>query len=188
MKQLNTKNAYIILWVSLLAMGLGQLLLSFGRDFVAGQKPIDWAHWLLLVGAVGAAASFLRMQQGTLGRVARLFVVLGAVGFTGMVAIDILLWTIPEAPAVDDAIDIALDSPAVAVPFLWVGPSLLFMGIALKALEWWRQSTWAAALTLVGTLLNGFGQATRSYTVILLSFVLMLVGLAGLWANKDSQK
>jgi hypothetical protein len=184
MKQSSVKTPYLILGISLLIMAFGQLLLSFGRDFVDAQRPIDWAHWLLMAGAVGGAASFSKMRLRTLGKVARLLVVTGALAFTGMVAIDILLWTIPDNAAFDDAIDTALGAPGVAVPFLWVGPSLFFIGLMLQAIEWWRHTPWAAGFILVGTLLSGIGQATRNHSLVLLSFVLMLIGLGGLWAGK----
>ena len=58
MKQITrTRSAALFLAVSLAAMGVGQLLLSFGRDFIDAQQPIDWAHWLILIGAVGGALS-----------------------------------------------------------------------------------------------------------------------------------
>jgi hypothetical protein len=177
----HTKNTYSLLAASLLAMGLGQLLLSFGRDFIEAQQPIDWAHWLIFAGAVGTAASFFRMRLGRLGKIAKLLVVAGMLGFVGMVAIDIVLWTVPGNPVTDDALDAALVSPQVAIPFLWVGPSLFFVGLALKAAEWWRGSAGAAALIIIGTLLSGFGQAVGNDSITLFSFVCMLGGLALLW-------
>ena len=76
---------------------------------------------------------------------------IGAIGFGGMVAIDLLLWTLPSEPMLDDALGAALDAPQVAVPFLWVGPALFFIGLALVAVEWLRMSVWAAGLFIVGT-------------------------------------
>ncbi|MDQ0576848.1 hypothetical protein [Agromyces albus] len=180
-----TRSAVLFLAVSLAAMGVGQLLLSFGRDFVDAQQPIDWAHWLILIGAVGGALStsgFVLGQLGQLGRIARAFVVIGAIGFGGMVAIDLMLWTLPADPMLDDALRAALDSPQVAVPFLWVGPALFFIGLMLIAVEWVRLSARAAGLFIVGTLLNGVGAATRVDGITLVSSAIMLAGLGGLLA------
>ncbi len=177
-----TRNAALALAASLTAMGVGQLLLSFGRDFIDAQQPIDWAHWLILVGATGGALSTSGFVLGQLGRVGRAFVVIGAVGFGGMVAIDLMLWTLPADPMLDDALSAALDSPQVAVPFLWVGPTLFFIGLLLIAVEWVRLSTWAAGLFIAGTVLNGVGAATGVDGITLVSFAIMLAGLGGLLA------
>jgi hypothetical protein len=177
-----TRNSVLFLAVSLAAMGVGQLLLSFGRDFIDAQQPIDWAHWLILIGAVGGALSISELGHGRLGRIARSLVVIGAVAFGGMVAIDLLLWTLPAEPVLDDALSAALDAPQVAVPFLWVGPALFFIGLALVAVEWLRLSAWAAGLFVVGTVLSGVGAATGVDGITLVSFAIMLAGLGGLFA------
>ena len=177
-----TKSAALFLAVSLAAIGVGQLLLSFGRDFIDAQQPIDWAHWLILLGAVGGALSASGLVLGQLGRIARAFVVIGAIGFGGMVAIDLMLWTLPADPMLDDALSVALDSPQVALPFLWVGPALFFIGLMLIAVEWVRLSVWAAGVFIVGTVLNGVGAATGVDGITLVSFAIMLAGLGGLFA------
>ena len=177
-----TRNATLVLAVSLAAMGVGQLLLSFGRDFIDAQQPIDWAHWLILIGAAGGALSTSGFVLGRFGRVGRAFVVIGAIGFGGMVAIDLMLWTLLADPALDDALSAALDSPQVAVPFLWVGPALFFIGLLLIAVEWVRLSTWAAGIFIFGTVLNGVGAATGVDGITLVSFAIMLAGLGGLLA------
>ena len=176
-----TRNSVLFLAVSLAAMGVGQLLLSFGRDFINAQQPVDWAHWLILIGAVGGALSIPGFGYVRLGRIARSLVVIGAVGFGGMVAIDLLLWTLPTEPMLDDALSAALDAPQLAVPFLWVGPALFFIGLALVAVEWLRLSAWAG-LFIVGTVLSGVGAATGVDGVTLASFAIMLAGLCGLFA------
>lgn len=176
------RSAAPFLALSLAAMGAGQLLLSFGRDFIDAQQPIDWAHWLILIGAVGGALGISGLVLGRLGRIARAFVVIGAIGFGGMVAIDLMLWTLPADPMLDDALSSALNSTQVAVPFLWVGPALFFIGLVLVAVEWVRLNAWAAGLFIVAAVLNGVGAATRVDGVTLVSFAIMLAGLGGLFA------
>jgi hypothetical protein len=173
---------------SLFLMGLSQAMLGLGRNFIDSQRPIDWAHWLALVGAVGVAVSIAQMRAGPIGKVARVLVVAGAIAFVGMVAIDVLLWTIEEDPIVDAALDEALDSPGVAIPFLWVGPSLLFIGLALKALEWWKASAPGAALLILGTLICGFGQSIPHRWTVVGGFIVMLVGLVVVSLGYRSKK
>jgi hypothetical protein len=176
-----TKSQFAILSGSLLLMALGQMLLGFGREFIDSQKPIDWAHWLSLVGAVGVASSVAQTKSGAIGKIASVLIIIGAIAFIGMCAIDFLLWTLPAEPTIDDVLDEALNSPGIAIPFLWVGPSLLFIGLALKALEWWRLSIWGVTLLISGTLLSGYGQAIGNRWVVVASFIMMLFGLTGVW-------
>src|SRR5688572_8930405 len=176
-----TKSQFAILSGSLLLMALGQMLLGFGREFIDSQKPIDWAHWLWLVGAVGVAISVAQTKTGAIGKIARVLIIIGAIAFIGMCAIDFLLWTLPAEPTIDDVLDEALNSPGIAIPFLWVGPSLLFIGLALKALEWWRLRIWGVTLLISGTLLSGYGQAIGNRWVVVASFIMMLFGLTGVW-------
>ncbi|MCD2441875.1 hypothetical protein LQ757_06240 [Agromyces sp. SYSU K20354] len=182
-----TRSAVLVLATSLAAMGVGQLLFSFGRDFIDAQQPIDWAHWLILIGAAGGALATSGSAVGRLGRVARALVMVGAIAFGGMVAIDLMLWTLPADPMLDDALSAALDAPQIAVPFLWVGPSLFFIGLALIALEWVGSNAWAAGAVIVGTVLNGIGQATGVDGIVLVSFVIMLAGLVGLLVRAKPQ-
>lgn len=82
----------------------------------------------------------------------------------------------------DDALGAALDSPQVAVPFLWVGPALYFIGLLLIAVEWVRLSAWAAGLFILGAVLNGIGAAAGVDGLTLASFAIMLAGLSVLIA------
>lgn len=162
--------------------------MGFGREFIDSQKPIDWAHWLTLTGAVGVAISIAQTKSESIGKIARMLVIVGAIAFIGMCAIDFLLWTLPAGPVIDDALDEALNSPGIAIPFLQVGPSLLFIGLALKALEWWSLSRWGVIVLISGTLLSGYGQAIGDRWVVVASFIIMLIGLTGVWLGQGLEK
>lgn len=45
-------NYKILFIVGLLFEVIAQILLSRGNDFVYAQKPIDFAHWFLLLGVI----------------------------------------------------------------------------------------------------------------------------------------
>jgi hypothetical protein len=176
---LSRLTGFLLLIGAIVAMGAGQLLLSFGRDFVLAQQPVDWAHLLLLAGAVGGVIGAARLPLGRLGAAGWVLTALGALAFSGMVAIDLLLWVIPGQPTVDEALDQALSSPLVAVPFLWVGPSLFFIGLMLLAAEWVARRSRVAVLVLVGLLGIGTGAATGIDGITLVAYVVTLAGLVG---------
>jgi hypothetical protein len=180
---LSRLTGLLLLTGSVAAMAAGQLLLSFGRDFIDAQRPVDWAHLLLLAGAAGGAIGAARLPLGRLGYVGWVLTTLGALAFSGMVALDLLLWGIPQQPIVDDALDQALGSPLVAVPFLWVGPSLFFIGLTLLSAEWVIRRSRVAMLVIAGLLGIGLGTATGIDGVTLASFAITLVGLGAVLAT-----
>lgn len=182
---LPTRQQLTLLGSSLLVMGTSQALLGMGREFINAQRPIDWAHWLLLIGAVGAASSVAKMKAGKLGTFATIVILIGAIAFIGMSAIDILLWTLPPHEVVDKAISEALRTPGIAIPFLWVGPSLFFIGLALKSLEWRKISIVGVTLLVLGTFVSGYGQGIGNRWLVVISFVMMLLGLLGVMIKKS---
>ncbi len=180
---LSRLTGFLLVMGSVAAMAAGQLLLSFGRDFVVAQRPVDWAHLLLLAGAAGGAIGASRLPLGRLGYAGWVLTTLGALAFAGMVAIDLLLWVTPAEIAVDAALDQALASPLVAVPFLWVGPSLFFIGLTLLAAEWAIRRSRVAILVIAGLLGIGLGTATGIDGITLGSFAITLVGLGAVLAT-----
>ncbi len=176
---LSRLTGFLLVMGAVAAMGAGQLLLSFGRDFIDAQRPVDWAHLLMLAGAIGGLIGAARLPLGRLGSVGWVLTTLGALAFSGMVAIDLMLWATPTQTVVDEALQIALDSPLVAVPFLWVGPSLFFIGLTLLAAEWVIRRSRIAVLVILGLLGIGAGTASGVNAITLAAFVVTLVGLVG---------
>ena len=77
----------------------GQTLLAQGHDFVMAQRPLDWVHWLLLLGAVTLTWRLTDIPVGWLGRLGRLATIAGATAFIGMSVIDFTLWALPSEMA-----------------------------------------------------------------------------------------
>jgi hypothetical protein len=175
------KSQIILLALSLAVLGIGQALLILGRDFIRAQQPVDWTHWLILVGAAGAACAVGSMSFGKVGRLGRGLLIAGSVAFICMAGIDFFLWALPSNEIINPILDDALDKPAISIPLLQIGPSLFFVGLCLLGIEWRRVSQLGASLLIAGTLISGIGQAARVRWIVAVSFLIMLAGLFLIW-------
>src|SRR5439155_25442138 len=111
-------------------------LIAQGHAFVMALRPLDWSHWLLLLGAVTLTWRLTDIPVGLLGRLGRLATIAGATAFIGMSVIDFTLWALPSEMARQTFGSLILHVPAISLPFLSVGPSLLFVGLGVMVLEW----------------------------------------------------
>jgi hypothetical protein len=165
----------------LAALTVGQSLIACGPDFVMAQRPLDWAHWFLLVGAVIIMWRLTEIPIGSVGRLGRLAIVVGGIAFIGMSVIDFIFWSLPSEAARHAFSSQVLQAPAISLPFISVGPSLLFLGMGAMALEWTYAMHWRAVLVLIGILLVGFGQFGNERWIVVGGHLVILAGLAAMW-------
>ena len=169
------------LFIGIAALTLGQFLIAQGQPFVMAQRPLDWAHWFLLVGAVILMWRLTEIPVGGLGRVGRLAMLAGGAAFIGMSVIDFALWSLPSEEARQVFINRLQQTPAISLPFLTVGPSLLFLGLGAMALEWVAMMRWRAGLVLGGIVLVGFGQFGNERWFVVGGHIAILAGLGAMW-------
>jgi hypothetical protein len=162
---------------------VGQALIAQGPAFVMAQRPIDWAHWCLLLGALTLTWRVTEIPLGRAGRVGRLLTVAGAAAFVGMSVIDFILWTLPSEGARQAFARQVLQAPAISLPFLTVGPALLFVGLGILALEWARLMRWQAVLVLIGIGLVGVGQFGGGRGLVVAGHLIILMGFAAIWSR-----
>jgi hypothetical protein len=164
----------------LVLLTAGQTLLAQGPAFVMAQRPLDWAHWLLLLGAVTLTWRLTDIPVGRLGRLGQFATVAGGVAFVGMCVIDFSLWALPSEAAREAFGDQVLRAPAIALPFLSVGPSLLFVGLGAMVLEWVAVMRWRAGLVLGGIVLVGAGQFGHARWLVVAGHLVILAGLGAM--------
>ena len=159
----------------------GQSLLAQGHAFVMAQRPLDWVHWLLLLGAVTLMWRLTEIPVGWLGRLGRLATVAGGAAFIGMSVIDFTLWALPSEAARQAFSSQVVQDPAISLPFISVGPSLLFLGLGTMVLEWAAAMRWRAGLVLGGIVLVGFGQFGNARWTVVVGHLVILAGLGAMW-------
>lgn len=112
----------------MIVLTAGQALLAQGHAFVMALQPLDWSHWLLLLGATTLTWRLTEIPVGWLGRLGRLLTVAGGAAFVGMSVIDFSLWALPSEAAREAFASRVLEEPTISLPFISVGPALLFCG------------------------------------------------------------
>jgi hypothetical protein len=165
----------------ILLLTAGQTLLAQGHAFVMALRPLDWSHWLLLLGAVTLTWRLTEIPIGWLGRVGRVAMVAGGTAFIGMSVIDFILWSLPSEAARQAFGSQVLQAPAISLPFVSVGPSLLFVGLGTMVLEWVAAMRWRVGLVLGGIMLAGVGQFGNARWLVVWGHLVILAGLAAMW-------
>ncbi|TPN86279.1 hypothetical protein [Aquimarina algicola] len=127
-------------------IGLSLFVMSYwifskGNEFAHSQKPIDFAHWLNLIGAVLLLNFNKIFPKNKLGKVASILTKLGVIAFIGLNTIDFISWSFgTDNDGRDEFFNQLANTPSIAFPFVYVGPSLLFIGLSLHALNFIKSS------------------------------------------------
>ena len=106
---------------------VGQCLLAQGHVFVMAQRPLDWVHWFLLLGAV---IVMWRLTEIPVGLAeddwGALATAAGVAAFIGMSVIDFALWALPTEAARQAFSGQVLQAPAIslALHISWAVPSV----------------------------------------------------------------
>jgi hypothetical protein len=145
--------------IGLLFIVIGQTLLYQGFDFLNAQKPIDFAHWFLLIGASMTIAISFALPKSIFNTIATALTILGIIGSIGMCAIDFTFWSFgTDNTSRNELIGHLMNTPSVWYPFFVIGPSLLYIGLATQAWQFIKSHTTYALITIGGSFLLGFGQ------------------------------
>ncbi len=144
--------------IGLLLFVMSYWIFSKGNEFAHSQKPIDFAHWLNLIGAVLLLNFNKIFPKNKLGKVASILTTLGVIAFIGLNTIDFISWSFgTDNDGRDEFFNQLANTPSIAFPFVYVGPSLLFIGLSLHALNFIKSSLMGYLLTTIGAVSMGIG-------------------------------
>jgi hypothetical protein len=117
--------------------------------------------------------------KGIFNSIAIVLTVLGIIAHIGMCAIDFQLWSYGEDYASrSELIERLRKTTSIWLPFMSIGPSLLYIGISIHAWKFTRSHPKGAILTMVGAITIGLGQIIQETRVfIILGYVLFALGL-----------
>lgn len=172
-------NAKIISTLGLIFIVIGQTLLYQGFDFLNAQKPIDFAHWFLLIGASMTFAVSFALPKSIINTIATVLTILGIIAHIGMSAIDFTLWSFgTDDNSRNELIGHLMSTPSIWYPFFIVGPSLLYIGLATQAWQFIKSHTAFALITIGGSFMLGFGQFMSSNRIwALIGTIVFALGL-----------
>lgn len=176
--------------IGLLFFVLSYIMFSQGSKLTYFQDPIDFAHWLNLIGVV-LLFSFNRVfPKNNLNFVASVITTLGIIAHIGLCTIDFIMWSYGN----DDTAKAVLsehisNTPSILYPFIIIGPSLLFVGLALHASNFIKTNTISSLMVILGAPAVGFSFfILKNGTCMVLSCLLFAMGLALLLYRRESNK
>lgn len=145
-----------ILFLSgLLFLVFGQILLARGNDFVYALRPIDFAHWSLLVGVVLMIPQVVTFPRKGLNYVGIPLALTGIVCIIGMCVLDFIWWSQPTQEIRNEFAAHLSQVPSIWQPFIAVGSSskVFNLGLLLLGLGYFRQNRVGVLLLVLATLI-----------------------------------
>lgn len=151
------KTYYQILFIiGLLFESSGQILLSKGNDFVYSLKPIDFAHWSLLLGVVLLIPQIGNFRKSIFTYIGVPIILVGITCIIGMCVLDFIWWSQPTQEIRNQFAGHISKFPSIWKPFITTGPNFLNIGLFLLALNYFKQNKIGVLLIILATLIVFF--------------------------------
>ncbi len=153
--------------------------LFFSHVLPNGQNPIDFGHWFNLIGACFLLSFNDAFPKNRLNSVASVITTFGVIAHIGLCTIDLIMSSFGSNEFAKEELSKHIsNTPAILYPFIIVGPSLLFIGLALHALNFFRTNMISSLMVIVGSLAIGFSFfVLKNGVYMLLSCVVFTSGL-----------
>jgi len=184
-KNMKPKNICLI---GLFFFIISYIMFAQGSKLAYFQKPIDFAHWFNLTGAVLLLSFNKVFPKNNLNTFASFLTVLGVIAHIGLCTIDFIMWSFGN----DDIAKMELskhisNTPSILYPFIIIGPSLLFIGLATHASNFIKTHTLQALLVILGAPAVGFSFfIMKDGFYMVLSCMLFSLGLVLLLYRKEA--
>ena len=166
------------------------IMFSQGSKLAYFQKPIDFAHWFNLIGAVLLLSFNNVFPKNKLNTVASFLTILGVIAHIGLCTIDFIMWSFGD----DDIAKAQLsehisNTPSILFPFIIIGPSLLFIGLATHASNFIKTNPISSLLVIIGAPAVGYSFfILKNGMCMVLSCLVFALGLVLLLYRGENQK
>ncbi|MEL6918740.1 MAG: hypothetical protein AAFO99_13535, partial [Bacteroidota bacterium] len=159
-------------------------------EYIQSQEPIDFAHWLLLVGALLCLSINYILSDNAFSTLASILTSLGVVALIGQATIDFIWWSYG-----DDHIGMThltsqiMGRPSIRIPFMTIGPALFYLGLATHAGKRIRKNPIWSLATLIGVILTGLGSfAYHNRMLIVLGHIILTIGIIALLLKRTTKR
>ena len=132
---------------------LGQVLLAQGHEFVYGLRPIDFAHWSLLLGVVFLIPQVVSFPKKIVSYLGTPIAIIGIVCIIGMCVLDFIWWSQPNQEVRNEFAGHLSKFPSIWKPFISVGPGFLNLGLFLLSLNYFKQNKLGVLMVFIATLI-----------------------------------
>lgn len=178
------KNVFKVLFIlGLLLEATGQILLSKGNDFVYALKPIDFAHWSLLVGVVLMTPQISNFPNKIYTYVGIPIAMIGVVCMIGICVLDFIWWSYPTQESRLEFSGHISKVPSIWTPFITTGTAFLNVGLLILSLNYFKKSKMGVFLVVLETLIVFFGRFIPSRLIY--TYCIYAIGFALIFKNKE---
>ncbi|WP_299763692.1 hypothetical protein [uncultured Dokdonia sp.] len=178
----------IIAITGLVFLIINQIMLLGGNEFIQTQKPIDYAHWLLLIGALFCLSINYIFSDTIFSNAATILTSIGIIALIGQATIDFLWWSYgTDYAGMNQLTSQIMSRPSIRIPFMTIGPALFYIGLATHAGKFIKSHTPWAIIVFIGVIGIGLGAfAYDSRILIILSHILLTIGITVLIFKKEN--
>lgn len=164
--------------------------LFFSKVLPNFQNPIDFAHWFNLIGACLLLSFNNVFPKNKLNAAASVLTALGVVAHIGLCTIDFIMWSYGNNDLGKEELSVQIsNAPSILYPFVIVGPSLLFLGLSIHALNFIKTNPISSVLVFISSLAIGFSFfILKNGICMLLSCVVFCFALGFLLFRKEDDK
>ena len=134
---------------------IGQILLSQGNDFVYAQKPIDFAHWFLLVGVVLLIPQVVSFPKKIFSLIGIPLTLIGITCIIGMCVLDFIWWSFPNEDMRNEFTNHISQVPSIWKTFMTIGPSskIFNLGLLILSLNYFQSNKTGIVIILIANLI-----------------------------------
>jgi hypothetical protein len=164
--------------------------LLFSKVLPDFQSPIDFAHWFNLIGACLLLSFNDVFPENRLNSIASLVTALGVIAHIGLCTIDFIMSGFGNDDFAKEELRKQIsNTPSILYPFVVIGPSLLFVGLSIHALNFIKTHTISSLLVVVASPAIGFSFfILKNGVYMLLSCVVFALGLGLLLFRKEENE
>lgn len=161
--------------------------LLFSKVLPNFQKPIDFAHWFNLIGACLLLSFNDVFPKNKLNTVASFITALGVIAHIGLCTIDFIMSSFGNNEIAKEALSQQIsNSPSILYPFIIIGPSLLFIGLAIHAFNFIKTNIISSLMVILASPAVGFSFfVLKNGVYMLLSCLIFVLGLGLLLYRKE---
>ncbi|QOD59628.1 hypothetical protein H9I45_09675 [Polaribacter haliotis] len=150
----------ILFVIGLLFEVVAQVLLAQGNEFVYAQKPIDFAHWFLLLGVVFMIPQVISFPKKIYSFIGKPLTIIGIVCIIGMCILDFIWWSYPTQELRNEFAKHISQFPSIWDVFLKIGPSsyIFNIGLLFLAFNYFKENKIGVTIIILATLLILFAR------------------------------
>lgn len=161
----------------------------FSQESLNAQKHIDLAHWFNLIGAVLLFSFNYVFPKNRINSLASVITSLGVIGHIGLCTIDFIMWSFGNNDIGRNLLSEQIsNTPLILYPFVIIGPSFLFVGLAIHALNFIKTNPISSIMVTIGAPFVGLSYFIwNNGNLMLISCMVFATGLALLLFRKDAK-